>query len=193
MPRTCIICRGPTGSREHIFPAALGGRRKNKGIYCGCHNNAYAGLAGIISEQLSIFNALLGIVGDHADGPTPVTMTDVASGREMEMTSSQMRFKVPQVISEEVAGGKIIAQMAFSTHKEADEWVCDQKAKGVEAQIISRGQKRSYHVGTAHKQIKLGGTEEGMRAIGYIAQTFLAHSFPNISRLPGCGGSRTTR
>ena len=77
MPRTCIICGGPTGSREHIFPAALGGRRTNKGIYCGGHNNAYSGLAGIISEQLAIFNAQLGIIGDHADG---ICSTRVGSG-----------------------------------------------------------------------------------------------------------------
>ena len=150
------------------------------------HNGAYSGLAATISEQLSIFNALLGGIGDHADGrPTPVTMTDVASGREMVMTNSQIRFKGPQVISDEVVDGKIITQMAFSTHKEANDWARDQKAKGVEVQIVGKGQKTSYHVGTAHKQIKLGGTEEGMRAIGYIAQTFSAHSFPDIGRLPG--------
>lgn len=188
MPRTCIICGGSTGSREHIFPAALGGRRTNKGIYCGDHNNAYSGLAGIISEQLAIFNAQLGVIGDHADEPTPVTMTDVASGREIELTNSQVRFKVPRTISEEVVDGKIVAQMAFSTHKEADDWVHEQKVKGVDVQIVSKGQKASYHVGTAHKQVKLGGTEEGMRAIGYIAQTFLAHSFPDVARLPELQG-----
>ncbi len=67
MAKTCIICGGRTGSREHIFPAALGGRRTNKGIYCGKHNNAYSGLASIISEELSFFNAQLGVIGDHAD------------------------------------------------------------------------------------------------------------------------------
>jgi hypothetical protein len=33
-------------------------------------------------------------------------------------------------------------------------------------------------------KISLGGTEEGLRAIGYIAQTFLAHCLPEIARLP---------
>ena len=95
MSRTCIICGGRTGSREHIFPAALGGRRTNKGIYCGGHNNAYAGLAGIISEQLAFFNAMLGVVEDHADAPTSVTMTDLASGQEIEFQQRAVAVQKP--------------------------------------------------------------------------------------------------
>ena len=120
--RTCIICGGPTGSREHIFPAALGGRRTNKGIYCGAHNEAYSGLAGIITEQLAFFNAQLGVVGDHADKPTSVTMTDVASGQEIEMRDGQVRFKSPQTRSEKTADGQTVTEMAFSNQKEAEDW-----------------------------------------------------------------------
>jgi hypothetical protein len=184
MRRACIICGGPTGSREHIFPAALGGRRTNKGIYCGDHNNAYSGLAGIISEQLALFNAQLGVIGDHGNEATSVTMTDVGSGREVELSGSQIRFKAPQIISQEVANGETFVQMSFSSQKDADQWVREQKAQGVDVRLIGRGKKTRYQVGTAHKQLKLGGTEEGMRAIGYIAQTFLAHSFPDVARLP---------
>ena len=188
MPRTCIICGGPTGSREHIFPAALGGRRTNKGIYCGDHNNAYSDLAGIISEQLAIFNAQLGVVGDHADAPTSVTMTDVASGREVQITNAQVQFKGPQTLSERTVDGKTVVEMSFTSRKEADEWVRAQKAQGNDIELVGQGQKQRYHVGTAHKQIKLGGDQEGLRAIGYIAQTFLAHSFPDIARLPELQG-----
>ena len=93
MTRTCIIGGGPTGSREHIFPAALGGRRTNKGIYCGKHNGDYSGLAEIIAEQLAIFNAQLGVQGDHADEPTSVLMTDVASGQEIQVSSKGTKFR----------------------------------------------------------------------------------------------------
>lgn len=69
MPRDCIIGGGPTGSREHIFPAALGGRRTNKGIYCGNHNNGFSRLAGSLASQLKVINSLLGVRSDHADKP----------------------------------------------------------------------------------------------------------------------------
>jgi hypothetical protein len=186
LARTCIICGGPTGSREHIFPAALGGRRTNKGIYCADHNNEYADLAGIISGQLALFNAHIGVVGDHASETTPVTMTDVASGRELELTNSQIRFKGPHIISQEAAGETIVTEVSFNSAKEAEEWMLEQKAKGFDVQPLAQGQK--IHVGTAHAQVKLGGNEEGLRAIGYIAQTFLAHSFPDIARVPELQG-----
>ena len=190
MARTCIICGGPTGSREHIFPAALGGRRTNKGIYCAGHNNDYSDLAGIISGQLALFNAQLGVVGDHADHAdevTPVTLTDVASGREVELTNSRIRFKDPQIISQETVGNTVTAEMSFSSKKEAEDWVREQKAKGFDVQLIGKVQKTRYHVGTAHVNMALGGNEEGLRAIGYIAQTFLAHSFSDVARLPELG------
>jgi len=188
LARTCIICGGPTGSREHIFPAALGGRRTNKGIYCADHNNKYADLAGIISGQLALFNARIGVVGDHASETTPVTMTDVASGRQIELTNSQVRFKGPKIISQEVLGDTIVAEMSFNSAKEAEEWMIEQKAKGFDVQPAAQGQNMRYQVGTAHARIKLGGDEEGLRAIGYIAQTFLAHSFPDIARAPELQG-----
>ncbi len=188
MARTCIICGGPTGSREHIFPAALGGRRTNKGIYCADHNNEYADLAGIISGQLALFNAHIGVVGDHASETTPVTMTDVASGREIELTNSQIRFKGLEIISQEVMGNAVVGEIAFSSRKEAEDWVLEQKAKGFDVQLTDQGQKMRFHVGTAHRRIKLGGDEGGLRAIGYIAQTFLAHAFPDIARVPEMQG-----
>jgi hypothetical protein len=184
MAKTCIICGGATGSREHIFPAALGGRRTNKGIYCGTHNGAYSGLASTIKNQLALFNAQLGVIGDHADERTSVTMTDVASGEPIELDHVETRFKGPPRISETVVEGQKVTQARFSSQKEADDWISAQRAKGISVQIVGKPTKATYHLGTAHIQLKLGGTTEGMQAIGYIAQTFLAHYFPDIARLP---------
>lgn len=71
MPRTCIICGRPAGSREHIFPASLGGRRTNKQIYCGEHNEGFSPLAAEIAAQLKIINALLAIRPDHSTASEP--------------------------------------------------------------------------------------------------------------------------
>lgn len=67
--RTCIICGEAANSGEHIFPAALGGRRVNRGIYCGRHNNGFSRLAAALAEQLEMVNALLGVRPDHSDHP----------------------------------------------------------------------------------------------------------------------------
>ena len=100
----------------------------------------------------------------------------------------QVRFKSPRTRSETTADGQAVTEMAFGNQKEAEDWVREQQAKGVEVKVISKTRKARYHLGTAHKQVKLGGDEEGLRAIGYIAQTFLAHAFPDIARLPALQG-----
>ncbi|HCV74065.1 MAG TPA: hypothetical protein DHE23_26710 [Agrobacterium sp.] len=61
----------PAGSREHVFPASLGGRRTNKQIYCGPHNNGFGPLANIIAQQLKPVNALLAVRHDRADRAEP--------------------------------------------------------------------------------------------------------------------------
>ena len=188
MAKNCIICGNPTGSREHIFPAALGGRRTNKKIYCDVHNNMYSGLAVIISDQLSLFNALLGVVGDHASETKPVTMTDLSSGKRVELTNTLIRYTDPQIISQEAMENSIIKKMSFSSRKEAEDWVHEQRAKGFDVQMIGQGEKSKRHINTIHTKIALGGTEEGLRAIGYIAQTFLAHYFPAVARQPEIQG-----
>jgi hypothetical protein len=75
MSRTCIICGDIANSGEHIFPAALGGRRVNRGIYCGAHNNGFSELANVLSRQLAMVNALLGVRPDHADLPRILNVT----------------------------------------------------------------------------------------------------------------------
>jgi hypothetical protein len=60
--KKCIICGGAAGSREHVFPAALGGGRVNKGIYCGTHNNGFSPLAAILSAQLTLLMPSLACV-----------------------------------------------------------------------------------------------------------------------------------
>ena len=73
--KTCIICGQRAGSREHIFPAALGCRRTNKGIDCGPHNRGFSHLAKIITQQLKSINALLAVRPDHEDSAEPLDYT----------------------------------------------------------------------------------------------------------------------
>lgn len=185
MAKTCIICGGPAGSAEHVFPASLGGRRTNNGIYCEPHNKAYSPLADLLKEQLSIFNAPLGVIKEHTKEESEVTVTEVATGRAATMAASGMRFQAPQILSEERReDGSVVIEQAFSTQAEADAWVAAERAQGREIRIIGPARRDEYFPGTVHHQIALGGTEKGMRSIAYIAQTFLAQAFPDLARSP---------
>ncbi len=90
MPRTCIICGKRAGSRKHTFPAVLGGRRTNKGIYCGTHNQGFSPLAAIIGDQLKTINALLAVRPDHRDRAEPLRYTS-PEGEELEIFDGAVR------------------------------------------------------------------------------------------------------
>lgn len=64
-PKDCIICGGLTGSREHVFPSALGGRREDKKIYCSNHNQWMGPHVGVLQKQLEAINAMLEVQPDR--------------------------------------------------------------------------------------------------------------------------------
>jgi hypothetical protein len=183
MAKDCIICGKRAGSREHVFPASLGGRRTNKGIYCGTHNNSYSSLAAILSKQNEAVNAFLGVRGDHADGPHSVATTDGASGRGIILSNTKSEFAKPEVISDTTSGEQRMVEMRFTSEQEVQEWIKQQRAQGYEVQIGSRSSVQRYYLSDSHISLTLGGPE-GLRAIGYVAQTFLAHYFPKVARDP---------
>lgn len=186
MDRTCIICGVAANSREHVFPASLGGRRTNKGIYCAKHNGEYSGLADVIANQMRFFNSQLGVVGDHQKSTgevKPVLMVDSATNAEVWLTNKSTSYANPRILSPgsnlEVGKSSVFA---VSSMQELDAFVADMKAKGLDVRIENIGESTRYHAGTLEVRLELGGDGTGLRAITYIAQTFLAHTFPELAR-----------
>ena len=186
--RICIICGVSANSREHVFPAALGGRRTNKGIYCEEHNEAYSGLAGIIAEQLRFFNSQLGVVGDHQRSTglvKPVVMVDASTKSEVRLNDKSISYVSPRILSPKADGeGGSTFVLAVNSPEEAEAFVAEMRKKGMDISIESVGHAGTYYPGTLQGKLDLGGKDTGLRAIAYIAQTFLAHSFPDLARLP---------
>ncbi len=178
MAKTCLVCGEKAGSAEHIFPAALGGRRTNRGIYCTPHNKGYGPLAEALTRQLEVFNAQLGVVQDHSRRVRPAAFTELSTGRRIEITDTTAVFGGPDTIEP----GE--HTLAFSSLEQAQAWAARQARKGMKVDFIGQGQADTYLPGVLHAQITLGGPT-GLRAIGYIGQTFLAHAFGDIARHPG--------
>jgi hypothetical protein len=185
--RTCIICGAAAASREHVFPAALGGRRTNKGIYCGTHNNAYSGLAGELSTQLRAINAFIGVRGDHASDVQDFVATDRASNMEIVISASRSEFKAPRILENRDTPEGRQVDMAFANHAQANEWLAQQRERGVEFAHVVRGKPQQFFLSDVHISMTLGG-ENGLRAIGYVAQTFLAHYYPALARSTALDG-----
>jgi hypothetical protein len=179
MARTCIICGKRAGSREHVFPAALGGRRTNKGIYCGTHNNGFSPLALILSEQLRAINALLAIRSDYSDEPHSFTFS-TPDGDRYVLSADGITLAGPQAVVD--ASG--VVTMRFPTQAAADEWLAKQRAAGNDLRVTARAEGREYFSEPLRIPLVFGGPE-GLRAIGYLALTFFAHHFPEQVRQSG--------
>lgn len=181
MSKTCIICGGAARSGEHVFPAALGGRRTNKGIYCKTHDNGYGSLVGGLAEQMAFFNSRLGVILDHSKEVKSVITTDEQSGQKVRLSVTGSDFVEPRVISESpLPNGKQV-QMAFPDEESIRKWIEEQKAAGVDVAILEKGRKQSYFLDTNHFRLSLGGPY-GLAAVAYVAQTFLAQAFPIVAR-----------
>ncbi len=175
--KTCIVGGGPAGSGEHIFPASLGGLRVNNGIYCGRHNNAYGSLAAVLTNQLAFLNAQFGIRNTRTKQVRPVTLTDPKTGEAFEFNGDQLKPTSARILSNDEKS----AVIAVTSMEQLEAFLADQKTKGVEYQVTGRGEKGRYVAGQLHTQLSFGGPE-GLRSIGYIAQTFFAHCFPDLGR-----------
>jgi hypothetical protein len=179
--KDCIICGGATGSREHVFPAALGGRRVNKGIYCGIHNNGFSPLAAILSSQLIAVNALLGVRPDHSDEPRQLTAINPSDGQAYLLSALNVELASPRFVKDVTVDGVHQVAVQFSNESQIQQLLTEQHAAGFKVKIGRRQEGTGYFTEPFKVDLVLGGFE-GLRAIGYIALTFLAHYFPQLAR-----------
>jgi len=181
MARTCIICGLGAGSAEHVFPAALGGRRKNKAIYCDQHNNAYSGLVSQLSTQLEAFNALVGVRPDRRNVPKSATGIDEATGLPISYSIGIATFNQPRLMAEvDNDDGTKTRHMRFPSRAAAEKYVADQQAAG---EIVTPGPELAAQL--LHGEIRFDmnfGGPEGLRAVAYILQTYFAQYFGDLAR-----------
>lgn len=184
MARRCIFGLERAGSGEHVFPATLGGRRINRGILCDKHNNALAPLAGVLSEQLRFLNAQIGVRPDH-DKKTPhASVVTDPHGREYVLSIEGFRLKGGHLVSETpLEDGRTSVTMEFGTQEEVDRWIKAQEEAGIKVEAVSRTERTRLSHHRFRASVQLGGPE-GLRAVGYVALTFLAHRFPELASSP---------
>jgi hypothetical protein len=183
-PSDCIYCGAPTGSREHTFPAALGGRRMNKGILCGTCNEGFSGLDAKLSQQLAIINGLLGVRGDHDDGPKGARVPSSEGTLTLDATG-QPAYAEPVVLCEQpLDDGRKIVQVRFADERQMQDWVKEQHKAGLMPKQLRREEGTRFVVESLPVEWSFGGPE-AFREIGRIALNFLAHRWPELARDPG--------
>jgi hypothetical protein len=181
MAKTCIICRNPAGSGEHTFPAAFGGRRTNKGIYCNTHNLEFGRHVASLLESMDIVNAKIGVVPDRHDNvrPAPAVAQD---GENFLVSVGSANIAPPLSLDEtpELVGQKV--EMRFSNMEQARKWLAKQEKRGYKVILGAPSDVQTTFVPRPLKASRLFGNEEFMRGVIYLAVTFLAHAFPDLAR-----------
>lgn len=138
----CIYCGADTGSREHTFPAALGGRRMNKGILCEPCNSKFSPLDNLLSRQLSFINGVIGVRPDRAAEPRPARVESV-EGPLMLDHEGKPSFAAPRMLTEEpLPDGRRRVSMEFANERQAQEWIAQQRAAGLEVKQERRSEAR---------------------------------------------------
>lgn len=181
MANSCIVCGKAAGSGEHVFPAALGGRRTNKNIYCATHDNSYSSLVAVLANQLDVFNSLLGVVPDRSKDVKSVIAREVSTGVDVKLSVKESKFTAHRVITQYLEGSDTHFEMAFPDKDSIREWLAEQTASSVDVAIVQKAEETRYLLDTVQFNRKFGGML-GLAAIGYIAQTHLAQEFAELCR-----------
>ena len=181
MAKTCIVCGQAAGSGEHVFPAALGGRRVNSGIYCPKHDNSYSGLVSEIAGQLDFFNAYLGVRPDHSSHLKTAFGEHTLTGETVSISAKEIRFTKPRVISRTPVGEGEELHLGFPNQQSVKQFTKKMEDDGHEWTPLSKPSMRPYITGSIHHKRKFGGAC-GLGAIAYMTQTFFAQEFPEVAR-----------
>ncbi|MGC0916661.1 hypothetical protein [Pantoea agglomerans] len=181
MAKTCIVCGNTAGSGEHVFPASLGGRRVNSGIYCSRHDNSYSGLVSEIADQLDFINAYLGVRPDHSKNPKTAYALHKLTGETVSFSAEGINFTKPRILSRTAIGDHEQVYLGFPNHQSVKKFITAMETKGYSFSLLSKPIQRPYITDVLHFKRSFGGPC-GLGAIAYIAQTFFAQEFPEIAR-----------
>lgn len=175
---TCIICGNQAGSQEHIFPAALGGRRTSGNIYCHEHNQKFGGFVKRLNDQLAFFNAQLDVRPDRKK-TRALTHLQSKDGSNYFLKGESFHL-APSNIKEidNFEFGKETT-LAFSDQQTLDAWVERQKKDGYSVEIKRTGDiVHKLHTKPIPFELHFGGSL--MNSVSYLALTFYAHYFRDL-------------
>lgn len=178
----CIFCGAEMGSREHTFPASLGGRRMNKGILCGTCNGKFSPLDALLSRQLAFINGVIGVRPDRSSEPRPA-QAHATEGPLLIDQTGKPSFATPRVIedAQQPEGGKRVV-VEFANERQRQKWVAEQRASGLKVKQESIAVGQRFLSDPIPIQWSFGGND-AFREIGRIALNFLAHRRPEVARL----------
>ena len=115
--KDCIFCGAPARSKEHFYPAALGGTRARSGTLCHPCNQKFSRLDSSLVKQIGFFAALLG-VPDRSRSPRRGHAYDPRLRRHYQFQfDGQFESEAVEVqVKKGPEGGAIIKALGSAKH-----------------------------------------------------------------------------
>ena len=168
----CALCRKPfavgDGSREHIIPNAIGGRKKVAGFLCrDCNSRTGQEWDSELARQLNPVSNLLGIKRERGSPPTMVVETLAGRRLRHESGGRMTRHRV-EISVEEIDGELRVSGSAPST-KELKKHLRrqarrDPRLKGVD--LMSHAvATREYEPSPMHIELGFGDVAAGRSVV----------------------------
>lgn len=184
MATQCIVCGHAAGSHEHVFPAALGGRRTNQNIYCKNHNAAFSRHVAVLEKQLSFLNAVIEVRADKRDSPKPFVFVN-ENDEGYSIVGETFETAMPGGIDslKRTPVGESLVEVA--SVRQFEVWREQQRKAGREVKVVGKTEFQNRHiVGPQRIQLTFGG-KEFLQATAYLGLTFFAQYFPEAVRQGG--------
>jgi HNH endonuclease len=177
-------CGRTTASNEHVFPAALGGRRTDRRLLCdACQQGWTSELDTVLPEQFRLLNLHLGVVGDHASKPARVSITDADTGNQLLIDEKmKVEGRGRALLSEDVADdGYTVRRYDFMSEAEERRALEELRTDGIKVDVLKRTATPLLRTKPLTSKLELGGLK-AMRAAARIALNFLATREPDTAR-----------
>lgn len=173
----CIYCSSSRRSKEHLFPASLGGRQTNKNILCVDCNSKLSSLDQSLSNFLRPFSALIQPIRDHNKNGISVPAT--LSGRSviLEPNGSILHKPSPVPITLKNDEHGRPSEITFACRKSFELWKAQSNFNG---KIVKESIRKSTHNNEFYISGKLED-ETVFRAMAKIGLNYIAHTCPHLA------------
>ncbi|WP_129557098.1 hypothetical protein [Klebsiella variicola] len=163
----CLLCDNPANSGEHVFPAALGGRRTNNKLYCHYHNQKLGFFVGVINGNFSLFNSLLDVRPDREETRKPSIQQGV-NGYRYRLKRESVS-DIPPSLSEfnDLKVGEKFT-LSFSSVEHFQAWKSEQEKSGYRIEVIEKSEvRRVLHTSPISAHVSFD--EMTLHSISYLA------------------------
>lgn len=173
-------CGGTAEPGEHVFPAALGGRRTSGNLSCKACNNALSVLDNALACDLRFLNAMLGVVPDRQKTTVPAEVED-EYGRPLKFSLGR-GLQSPLEVRElgTIDGERNFAVLA-STRAELEKFIAASRSSGKKLKLNEFQERRTLFSQPLRARSGFGGPET-FRAVTRLALHYLSEADPDLAR-----------